>query len=92
MRGTIPVSLSFSFSPFHTSFSSVTMSSIPQLGFWEKADLPFAHLSIFASVLYHAITGVFRGKASPKRYDHHIMTAMIRKLLDRTSDRQKQYA
>ncbi|KAJ5985918.1 hypothetical protein N7499_007793 [Penicillium canescens] len=67
------------------------MSSIPQLGFWEKADLPFAHLSIFASVLYHAITGVFRGKASPKRYDHHVMAAMIRKLVDRTSDRQKQY-
>jgi hypothetical protein len=66
-------------------------TSYPRLSFWEKADLPFAHLSILASVLYHAITGVFRGKASPKRYDHHLMADMIRKLVDRTSDSQKQY-
>jgi cytochrome b561 len=63
----------------------------PDLGFWEKADLPLVHLSTYASMLYHAIAGVFRGKASPKRYDHFIMTNVIRKFVSRTSDRQKQY-
>jgi hypothetical protein len=63
----------------------------PNLGFWEKADLPLVHLSMFGSMLYHAIAGVFRGKASPKRYDHFIMTNVLRKFVTRTSDRQKQY-
>lgn len=63
----------------------------PNLGFWEKVDVPFVHLSVYGSMLYHVIAGVFRGKASPKRYDHFIMTNTIRKLVTRTSDRQKQY-
>lgn len=63
----------------------------PNLGFWEKADVPFVHLSVYASMLYHMVAGVFRGKASPKRYDHFIATNVIRKLVSRTSDRQKQY-
>lgn len=76
------------------SITEIMMSSndgIPQLGFWEKADIPFVHLSIYASMVYAAITGVFRGKASPKRYDHHILAAVIRKVVDRRSDRQMQY-
>ncbi|CAI7581140.1 unnamed protein product [Penicillium discolor] len=64
---------------------------VPQLGFWEKADIPFVHLSIYASMVYAAITGVFRGKASPKRYDHYILAAVIRKAIGRRSDRQTQY-
>ncbi|CRL22773.1 unnamed protein product [Penicillium camemberti] len=64
---------------------------VPQLGFWEKADIPFVHLSMYASMVYAAITGVFRGKASPKRYDHHILAAVIRKIVDRRSTRQTQY-
>ncbi|CAI7628806.1 unnamed protein product [Penicillium glandicola] len=64
---------------------------VPQLGFWEKADVPFLHLSIYASMVYAAITGVFRGKASPKRYDHHVLAAVIRKIVNRRSDRQTQY-
>ncbi|KAF4769758.1 hypothetical protein N7455_006440 [Penicillium solitum] len=64
---------------------------VPQLGFWEKADIPFVHLSIYASMVYAAITGVFRGKASPKRYDHHILAVVIRKAIERRSDRQTQY-
>ncbi|KAJ5511842.1 Alpha/beta hydrolase fold-3 [Penicillium expansum] len=64
---------------------------VPQLGFWEKADIPFLHLSLYASMVYAAITGVFRGKDSPKRYDHHILAAVIRKMVDRRSDRQTQY-
>lgn len=65
--------------------------NVPQLGFWEKADIPFLHLSMYASTVYAAITGVFRGKDSPKRYDHHILAAVIRRLSDRRSDRQTQY-
>lgn len=42
-------------------------------------------------MVYAAITGVFRGKASPKRYDHHVLSAVIRKVVDRRSDRQTQY-
>ncbi|KAJ6180979.1 hypothetical protein N7519_011440 [Penicillium mononematosum] len=64
---------------------------VPQLGLWEKADIPFLHLSMYASMVYAAITGVFRGKASPKRYDHHVLSAVIRKIVDRRSDRQTQY-
>ena len=63
----------------------------PNLGFWEKADLSVTRLFVFPSLLYHAIAGVFRGKASPRRYDHFIMTNVIRKLVTRTTDRQKQY-
>jgi hypothetical protein len=65
---------------------------VPELGFWEKADLPLAQLTIAANALMAAITGVFRGQASPKKYSHHIMAAAIRRMCDRTSDRQKQYA
>ncbi|KAJ5135458.1 uncharacterized protein N7515_004736 [Penicillium bovifimosum] len=61
------------------------------LSFWEKADIPFVHLSLYASMLYAAVTGIFRGKASPKRYDHHIIASVIRKLVDRSTDKQKQY-
>ncbi|KAJ5826835.1 hypothetical protein N7447_003598 [Penicillium robsamsonii] len=64
---------------------------IPQLGLWERADIPFMHLSVYASMVYAAITGVFRGKGSPKRYDHHVLTAVFRKVIDRRSDRQIQY-
>ncbi|CAG7916733.1 unnamed protein product [Penicillium olsonii] len=63
----------------------------PDLGFWEKVDVPFVHLSVYASMLYHVVAGVFRGKASPRRYDHFIATNVIRKLVSRTTDRQKQY-
>ena len=63
----------------------------PQLGFWEKADIPFMYLSLCGSLVYAAITGVFRGKASPRRYDQYVKSAVIRKLLTRRSDRQMQY-
>lgn len=63
---------------------------IPQLGFWEWADLPFVKLSIYGTMLYAAITGAFRGKASPKKFSHHLITAAVRKYTDRTTLRQKQ--
>lgn len=63
----------------------------PQLGFWEKADIPFMYLSLCGSLVYAAIAGVFRGKASPRRYDHYVVSAVVRKLLTRRSDRQMQY-
>lgn len=65
--------------------------NVPELGFWEKADLPFAHLSIAINVLYAAITGVFRGKGSPKKYSHHLTAAAVRRFCDRLNDRQRQY-
>lgn len=65
---------------------------VPELGFWEKADLPLAQLTIVANALMAAITGVFRGQASPKKYSHHVIAAAIRRTCDRISDRQKQYA
>ncbi|KAJ5676939.1 uncharacterized protein N7477_002572 [Penicillium maclennaniae] len=63
---------------------------VPELGFWEKADLSLAQLTIATNALMAAITGVFRGSASPKKYSHHITAAAIRRMCDRTSDRQKQ--
>jgi hypothetical protein len=74
-----------------TQIKTMAKHDVPELGFWEKADIPFLHLSVFASMVYSAITGVFRGKASPKRYDHHVLSGLIRKLVDRRSDRQTQY-
>jgi hypothetical protein len=64
---------------------------VPELGFWEKADVPFAQLTVAANALMATLTGVFRGQASPKKYSHHIMAAAIRRMCDRTSDFQKQY-
>lgn len=62
------------------------------LSFWEKADLSFTGLLLCPSLLYHAIAGVFRGSASPRRYDHFLFVNVMRKLVARTTDRQKQYA
>lgn len=62
---------------------------VPELGFWEKADLLFALLSVFGSAVYAAVTGVFRGKSSPRRFSHHITTATVRKSMTRMTDRQR---
>lgn len=71
--------------------ASKKIINVPQLGFWEKADLPFAQLSIAVNVLFAAITGVFRGKASPRKYSHHLTAAAVRRFCDRLTDRQRQY-
>ncbi|KAJ5793871.1 hypothetical protein N7457_000470 [Penicillium paradoxum] len=63
-----------------------------KISFWEKVDLPFLQLSVYATMMYAAVTGVFRGKASPKRYDHYIVASVVRKLVDRSSSLQAQYA
>lgn len=63
----------------------------PELGFWERADIPFVHLSLYASLAYHAIAGVFRGKDSPKDYGPFITTSVTRTWNCRTSDPQKKY-
>jgi hypothetical protein len=70
---------------------SKNVVQVPELGFWEKVDLPFAHASVVVSALYAAITGFLRGKSSPKKYSHHVAAAAIRKLCNRISIRQKQY-
>ncbi|KAJ5561653.1 hypothetical protein N7535_003885 [Penicillium sp. DV-2018c] len=62
-----------------------------KLSFWEKADIPFLRLSMYGTMIYAAVTGIFRGKASPKRYDHYVIASVIRKLVDRSTDKQKQY-
>lgn len=69
---------------------SKEITNVPQLGFWERADLPFAQLSIAINVLYAAITGVFRGKGSPRKYSHHLTAAAVRRFCDRLTDRQRQ--
>lgn len=87
------------FEQFLISYLSSTVYQImasknvdmPELGFWEKVDVPFARLTIATNALLAAITGVFRGQASPKKYNHHIIAAALRRLCDRTSDLQKQY-
>lgn len=70
---------------------SKNVVQVPQLGFWEKADLPFIQASVVVQALYAAITGFFRGKAGPRKYSHHVTAAAIRGLINRISIRQKQY-
>lgn len=70
--------------------TSKKITNVPVLGFWEKADLPFAQLSIVVNTLFAAITGVFRGKGSPKKFSHHLTAAAIRRFCDRLTDRQRQ--
>jgi hypothetical protein len=70
---------------------SKNVVQVPQLGFWEKADLPFVHASVVVQALYAAITGFFRGKAGSRKYSHHVTAAAIRGMVTRISIRQKQY-
>lgn len=70
---------------------SKNVIQLPELGFWEKADLPFVHASVVVQALYAAITGLFRGKSSPRKYSHHVTAAAIRGMVGRISIRQKQY-
>jgi hypothetical protein len=70
---------------------SKNVIQLPELGFWEKADLPFVHASVVVQALYAAITGLFRGKSSPRKYSHHVAAAAIRGMVGRISIRQKQY-
>ncbi|KAJ5904336.1 hypothetical protein N7504_006719 [Penicillium tannophilum] len=62
---------------------------VPELGFWEKADLHVSKLSIIASALYATLIGPFRGQSYPKKFKHHLVSLLIRN--DPTSARQKQY-
>jgi hypothetical protein len=64
---------------------------VPELGLWERADIQFGKITIVANVLYAAITGVFRGKSSPKAYSSHLLATAVRTLIDRLSIRQNQY-
>lgn len=64
---------------------------VSKISFWEKVDLPFLQLSLYATMVYASVTGVFRGKASPKRYNQHVMRSVIRKLIDRVTDNQVRY-
>ena len=63
---------------------------VPELGFWERLDLPFVRLAVTLNVLFAAATGVFRGKASPKKFKHHVIASAIRKMSERVSYRQQQ--
>lgn len=62
---------------------------VPELGFWEKADLHVCKLSMIASALYATLIGPFRGQSYPKKFKHHLVSLLIRN--DLTSARQKQY-
>lgn len=62
---------------------------VPELGFWEKADLPISKLYMIASALYATLIGPFRGKGYPKKFKHHLVGLVIRN--DPHSARQRQY-
>ena len=62
----------------------------PQITLLEKLDLVPTQLSLVATAIYAAITGVFRGKNGAKSYGKHIGYAVIRQLLARMSTRQTQ--
>ncbi|KAB8237401.1 hypothetical protein ETB97_001384 [Aspergillus alliaceus] len=68
------------------------MTTRPQsLSLWEKVDLIPGQLAVLGSVLYTAVTGIFRGESGAKEYALHIGNAAIRKMLDRFSVAQLQY-
>ncbi|KAJ6145792.1 hypothetical protein N7470_009687 [Penicillium chermesinum] len=64
-------------------------TDVPELGLFEKADIPLVQVSTGLSLLFAALTGVFRGKASPRYYRHHVQAAAIRTFVDRISHRQQ---
>ena len=69
--------------------SSFKRVDVPELGFWEKADLRVSKLSIIASALYATLIGPFRGKSYPKKFKHHLVSLIIRS--DPYTTRQTQY-
>ncbi|KAF7115912.1 hypothetical protein CNMCM5793_003655 [Aspergillus hiratsukae] len=56
----------------------------------EKADLIPGYLSVLATALYSAVTGIFRGSTGAKQYGVHVGHAMVRKMVMRFSTRQMQ--
>lgn len=64
---------------------------VPDLGAFEKADLQLVKLNLLFTSLFAAFTGVFRGKASPRYYRHHIQAATIRAFTRRMSARQQKF-
>ncbi|EAS30408.3 alpha/beta hydrolase fold protein [Coccidioides immitis RS] len=62
----------------------------PKLTVLEKLDLIPANISLVATAIYAAITGIFRGQKGAKSYMKHINYAVIRKMLQRLSTRQNQ--
>ncbi|EPS25230.1 hypothetical protein PDE_00163 [Penicillium oxalicum 114-2] len=71
--------------------TSKDLVQVPHLGFWEKLDLPLSQATVVIHAIYAAITGLFRGQGSPKKYSHHVTTAAIRSAVSRLSIRQTQY-
>ncbi|KAL1956360.1 hypothetical protein VTO42DRAFT_7343 [Malbranchea cinnamomea] len=63
----------------------------PKLTLLEKLDLIPAQLSVLATAIYAALTGIFRGKSGAKAYGKHIGYAVIRRTLARYSTRQNQW-
>ena len=62
----------------------------PQLTLLEKLDLIPAQLTLIATGIYAALTGIFRGTSGAKAYGKHIGYAVIRQMLARMSTRQTQ--
>jgi hypothetical protein len=56
----------------------------------EKADLIPGYLSVLATALYIAVTGIFRGSSGAKQYGVHVGHAVVRKMVMRFSNRQMQ--
>lgn len=68
----------------------MTISS-PSLSLWERLDLFAAQLSAAGTVLYSAVTGVFRGNSGAATYKLHLGNTLVRSLVGRLSARQLQY-
>ncbi|EEH36233.1 alpha/beta hydrolase fold protein [Paracoccidioides lutzii Pb01] len=62
----------------------------PKLSVLEKLDLVPANLSLIASAIYAAITGLVRGQSGHRYYRKHINHAVIRRAISRFSTRQSQ--
>ncbi|WEW56695.1 hypothetical protein PRK78_002143 [Emydomyces testavorans] len=62
----------------------------PKLTFLERLDLVPASISLIATGIYAAISGIFRGESGAKSYWKHISYAVIRRMLLRVSTRQNQ--
>lgn len=67
-----------------------TASHPPKLTVVEKLNMISTGLSLIASTIYVAITGVFRGQRGQKHYNKHVGYALIRAAVTRLSTRQLQ--
>ncbi|KAL3445813.1 Alpha/Beta hydrolase protein [Aspergillus insuetus] len=62
-----------------------------KLNVWEKIDAWLGLVSIGATILYAAISGLSRGPSGADSYHHHLIQATVKKMTTRLSPLQLQY-